>query len=558
MRWERSTGDVAMSAPEIRRLAVVIAADLVGFTRWMGEDEAAARAAIRELKATAFEPVVERHGGEILKRLGDGWIVAFPSATAAVRAAMAVQTGLAEHRAIRLRLGAHLGELVFDDSDFHGQSVNLAARLQTEAPPGGLLVSQDVHRQLDAALAREFVDAGGFALKHVALAVTGYRWRPTPRGTTGRTTGGNELPVIAVDDLAPTPDDAATRAAAEDVRAPLIERLARRTGIRVVDARTGRADAATYLLRGRLRLAHGRGRLNLAMLRERDGRPVWSQTYDRPAADPFAFADDLVDRVDADLRVQINAFDAERIAELADAELSVSELRARAASAYYEATLASWERALALVERALELSPEDPMALAMRVEGAVMLAAARFGDLDDATLAALDAGSDLAVERLPRSDYVFFARGLLRVYARRDATAARRDAERTRALGPAYAPAFELDGLVHLLDGAFDDAAASFARAVALSADDPLLPYRQYLQAVALYARGERARARAVIEPAIELRPRVWGFHRLRALADGDARGVGPASAPSILAPRPPLPDEGAELVAALTPTSAG
>jgi class 3 adenylate cyclase/tetratricopeptide (TPR) repeat protein len=553
MHNDRSTGDVAMAAPEPRRLAVVIAADLVGFTRWMGEDEAAARAAVRELKERAFEPVVERHGGEILKRLGDGWIVAFPSATAAMRAAMAVQTGLAAHRTIRLRLGAHLGELVFDDSDFHGQSVNLAARLQTEAPPGGLLVSQDVHRQLDAALARAFVDAGSFALKNVTLPVTGYRWRPTP----GAATGGDELPIIAVDDLAPTPDDAATRGVAEDVRAPLLERLAHRTGIRVVDARTGRADGATYLLRGRLRLAHGRGRLNLALLLQRDGRPVWSRTYDRPAADPLAFADDLVDRADADLRVQINAFDAERIAELADAELSVCELRARAASAYYEATLASWARALALVERALELSPRDPMALAMRVEGAVMLAAAHFRDLDGATLGALDDGLGLAVERLPRSDYVFFVRGLLRVYARRDAAGARRDAERTLALGPAYAPAFELDGLVHLRDGAFAPAAASFERAVALSADDPLLPYRQYLQAVALYARGERARARAVIEPAIELRPNVWGFQRLRALADGDTRRERSAPAPSILAPRPPLPDDAGELVAALTPTPA-
>jgi len=541
-----------MSVPETRRLAVVIAADLVGFTRWMAEDEAGARAAIRELKETAFEPVVQRHGGDILKRLGDGWIVAFGSATGAVRAAMAVQTGLAEHRAIRLRLSAHLGELVFDDSDFHGPGINLAARLQTEAPPGGLLISQDVHRQLDAALAAGFVEAGSFALKNVTLPVTGYRWRPTP----GTSAGTDDLPVIAVDDLAPTPDDAATRAVAEDVREPLIERLVRRTGIRVVDARAGGGDAATYLLRGRLRLAHGRGRLNLALILTRDGRPVWSQTYDRPAADPFALSDDLVDRADADLRLQINAFDAERIADLADAELSVSELRARAASAYYEATIASWQRALGLVERALELSPEDPMALAMRVEGAVTLAAARFTELDADLLAALEDGLSLAVERLPRSDYVFYTRGLFRVCARRDAAGARRDAERTLALGPAYAPAYELDGLVHLLEGAFEPAVTSLERAVALSVDDPLLPYRQYLQAVALHAQGERERARAVIDRAIEWRPNVWGFHRLRALAGGETT-TRLAPAPSILAPRPPLPAAYGELVRALAPTPA-
>ena len=539
-----------MAAPETRRLAVVVAADLVGFTRWMGADEAGARAAIRELKTTAFEPVMTSHGGEILKRLGDGWIVAFASATAAMRASMAVQSGLARHRTIRLRLGAHLGELVFDDGDFHGPGANLAARLQTEAPPGGVLISQDVYRQLDAALAAGFVEAGHFALKNVALPVTGYRWRPK-----SGTAGADELPVIALDELAPTPNDAAGRAVAEDVREPLLERLARRTGIRVIDARAAGAEAATYLLRGRLRLAHGRGRLNLTLLLKRDGTPVWSQTYERAADDPFAFTDALVDRADADLRVQINAFDAERIADLADEELSVSELRARAASGFYTATLQSFERTRALIGRALELSPEDPMALAMRTEAAVMLAAARFEDLDAATLARLQDGSNLAVERLPRSDYVFFARGLLRVYGRRDAAAARRDADRTLALGPAYAPAFELDGLVHLLAGRFDAAVASLERAVGLSADDPLLPYRQYVRTIALYALGERDRARAEIDLALERHPNVFGFHRLRALCDGAPTVPAPAPAPSILAPRPPLPDAWAALADALAPT---
>jgi class 3 adenylate cyclase/tetratricopeptide (TPR) repeat protein len=542
-----------MSAPQTRRLAVVIAADLVGFTRWMGEDEAGARAAIRALKERAFEPVVQGHGGEILKRLGDGWIVAFTSATAAIRAAMEVQSGLAEHRAIRLRLGGHLGELVFDDSDFHGSGVNIAARLQTEAPPGGLLISQDVHRQLDATLAAAFVEAGGLALKNVALPVTGYRWRPAA----GAAARADDLPVVAVDDFVPTPEDAATRSAAEDVREPLIERLARRTGIRVVDARNGRADDATYLLRGRLRLAHGRGRLNLALILKRDGRPVWSQTYERSADDLFALTDELVDRADADLRLQINAFDAERMAGLVDEELSVSELRARAASSFYEATVASFERARALLDRALELSPDDPMALAMRAEAAATLAAARFEDLDDERRRALEAGLNLAVERLPRSDYVFFARGVFRVYVRRDAVAARRDADRARALGPAYALAHELDGLVHLLAGGFEAALESLERTCAIGPDDPLLPYRRYLQAVALKALDRPERAREVIERAIELRASVWGFHRLRALCGGGEGGAGPPPAPSVLAPRPPLPAAYADLAAALAPTTA-
>ncbi len=160
------------------RLAVLMVADLVDYSVIMSDDETLAINAIRDLKDTYLEPTALKHGGEILKRMGDGWIIAFSSVAATVQCAMEVQTKLVGHLVIRLRIGAHIGEIREDETDFYGAGINLAQRLQTQAPPGGLMVSEDLHRQLTGELSKAFKDAGSFKLKNIALAVNGFQWRP--------------------------------------------------------------------------------------------------------------------------------------------------------------------------------------------------------------------------------------------------------------------------------------------------------------------------------------------------------------------------------------------
>jgi len=190
------------------------------------------------------------------------------------------------------------------------------------------------------------------------------------------------------------PDDSETRAAVADLRDQLITRLSRRTGIRVLDESGGAGpEDADYLLRGRLRLTGGRGRFHLALVLRREGRPLWSETYEGGTADIFQFCDDTIERADADLRLQINAFDAERIADLPDEALSVSELRARAAHVFYKATLESWAHGKRLLERALRLSPDDPMAMAMYAEAVLTLAAAKWEQLPKETLDRLESAT---------------------------------------------------------------------------------------------------------------------------------------------------------------------
>ena len=550
-----------MPKGENRQLAVIMVADLVGFSRLMEENQTAALGAIEALKKEHFEPLIDDAGGDVLKRTGDGWIVAFSSIAPAVQSAMDVQERLAGHRSIKLRIAIHLGEIVFDETDFHGASVNLTARLQTEAPPGGLIISEDLHRQLSADLAGAFGAAGRFELKNIASPVTAFQWRPLHRDTVSP----RDVPLVAVEPFAVTVETGESRNAADDLRDQISQRLSRRTGIRLVDATSTNAADPDYHLRGRLRFADGRGRFHLALIMKSEAGTVWSQTYEDEASDVFAFCDSLIERVDLDLRLRINAFDADRAAHLPDGDLSVSELRSRAASCFYKPTMESREHALALVTAALDLSPGDAMALAMRGEAVVSLAASRHATLPETELERLQEDLDRAVEVMTASDYAFWARGLFAVHGKPDHAAAARDAAWVLQLSPAYAPGFELEGLVHLLGGDFERASQSFARAVSLSEADPLLSYRLFLQATARLCWGDAAEATRSIERAIQLRPNEWPFYRLLALclersgADqaaqaAEARATRLGRRPSILALRPPLPPEHAELLARLHP----
>ena len=543
------------------RLAVLMVVDVVDYSRLMAEDESSTIRAIQALKDSYLEPKALEKGGEILKRMGDGWIIAFSSVPATVQCATEVQTKLVGHPMIKLRIGAHIGEIVQDDTDFYGAGVNLAARLQTEAPPGGLMVSEDFHRQLTGEMAKLFDDAGTFKLKNIALPVNAFQWRPQHNDKI-RT---SDVPTIAVEPFEYAPDDMDTRAAAADLHDQLILRLSRRTGIRVLDEGTGQPTESVYLLRGRLRIASGRGRLNITLLLREFAQTVLSQTYEAETADIFAFCDKLIDQADVDLRLQINAFDGDRIANLPDEQLSVSELRSRAASQFYLTTIDSWEKFVELMERALRLSPSDPMANAMRAEGIVTLAAARYEDISKEQQKTLEEGFNRAIEQAPRSDYIFWARGVFGVHVLRDPEVARRDIKRALSLNSAYPPAYEYLGLVDLLAARYSEAASNLERAVQMSDADPLLPTRLYFLAVSLACADRPAEARTAIERAIQLSSSPRSFHLLRAYCcrkQGDDIAAKQADAvaadlpkqASPLTPRPPLPDEKAQLAGMISP----
>ncbi|MEP2531221.1 adenylate/guanylate cyclase domain-containing protein [Shimia sp.] len=543
------------------RLTIILFVDLVGYSAMMDQDPGLAIDAVRTLKSTHLEPFAQKAGGTILKRMGDGWIIEFPSIAAALDCAMQVQSGLYKHQSLKLRIGCHLGEIIEDDDDFYGAGVNIAQRVQTEAPPGGLMITEDIFRQLPETRHSDFSDAGTFALKNISQPARLFQWRPRPNSVAQL----GDVPSIEVHAIGYAPADTETMSVVEDLRSQLISRLSKRKGVSVFDGLAGTADNATYDLRGRLRLEGQLGRLSLTLMLREEGRPVWSENYESSTNNIFEFCDNILELAESDLRLQTNAFDGDRLAGVPDNDLSVSELRARAANEYYKVTYESWARGLALMHRALTLNASDGVSLAMRVEAELMLHTARYETMPSPKVEALMTDLDFAVIQMPRSDYVFWTRGMFRITFLDDIAGAKSDLARSAQVNPTYLETHELRGHIAMREGDFAEADRAFSRIVDRGAGDPLQVYRTFLRAVARFCNQDYQGAVDDATVAADLRPNEVGHYHLASLAYGamgkmeesqhqDALAKRLDYSPAISTRRPVLPANFAWLAKKLAP----
>ena len=170
---------------EQRRLAAIVSADVAGYSRLMGRDESGTLAALKALRQEVVDPAIASHGGRIVKTTGDGLLLEFPSVVNAVRCAVEVQTamadrtaGMAEDRRIAFRVGINIGDIIVEGDDIFGDGVNVAARLQEIAAPGGICISSRVHEDVRDRLDTAFDDGGTQTLKNIARPVQVWRWQP--------------------------------------------------------------------------------------------------------------------------------------------------------------------------------------------------------------------------------------------------------------------------------------------------------------------------------------------------------------------------------------------
>ncbi|MEE9266362.1 MAG: adenylate/guanylate cyclase domain-containing protein, partial [Gammaproteobacteria bacterium] len=175
-----------------RRLAAILAADVVGYSRLMGEDEAGTLAALKALRKELFAPTVAGHHGRIVKLMGDGALVEFPSVVDAVECAVAVQQSMAarnvdtpEDKCIAFRIGVNLGDIIVEGSDIYGDGVNVAARIQEVAEPGGIALSGSAFDQVSGKVEANFTDDGKHELKNIAKPVRVWRWTNVVGAATG-------------------------------------------------------------------------------------------------------------------------------------------------------------------------------------------------------------------------------------------------------------------------------------------------------------------------------------------------------------------------------------
>ncbi|MGO4624405.1 adenylate/guanylate cyclase domain-containing protein [Ensifer sp. 2YAB10] len=304
-----------------RRLAAIVVADVVGYSRLMEEDEVGTLAILKERRATILQPLVRAHGGRIVKVMGDGVLLEFASAVNALSGTIELQRKMADANAslpaarrIVLRIGINLGDVVIDGSDLYGDGVNIAARLQGLADPGAIYVSAAIRDQVNRKLVLNFDDLGPTSLKNIAEPVHVYRL--CSESAPNCREGQSALPLPAKPSIAVLPftnfsgdpeQDVFTDGLTED----LITDLSRNPGLFVIarhstfaykgkspDLRSvARELGVRYILEGSARRAGGRVRINVQLIDAAGGDHLWAERFDRNLEDIFAVQDEVGDKI---------------------------------------------------------------------------------------------------------------------------------------------------------------------------------------------------------------------------------------------------------------------
>ncbi|MEQ9640069.1 MAG: adenylate/guanylate cyclase domain-containing protein [Alphaproteobacteria bacterium] len=351
-----------------RRLAAILAADVVGYSRLMDAEEARTLAGLRALRQEMLEPCVAEHRGAVVKRMGDGWLVEFASVLDAVNCAVVVQHRLAEHDFIKLRMGIHVGDIVHEGEDIYGTGVNVAARLEAICRPGGICISDRVFHEVKRKLEVAFVDGGTPSLKNIEDPIQVYHLadgadEPTPSSSANAKaeTVQTGKPRVAVRDLQAIGVNAELEALAQGLRQGLVDGLAKSTALTVA---ASEIDGCDFLLTGTARAAGERLRLSFTLTDLESASQIWSERYERRLDDIFDLEDEVAQAVVYAARLRMKAAESQLLRDRENADLSVTDLLTKAAG-YLGQWISEGPAALDTLAVALEKAPENTMAHAM-------------------------------------------------------------------------------------------------------------------------------------------------------------------------------------------------
>jgi len=368
-----------------RRLTAVMAADVVDYSRLMGEDQTATLDALRRLRQGLLLPAIEAHRGKLVKSMGDGWLAAFPSISDAVGCAMALQEGLAPPGPIALRIGIHIGEVVFEGEDLFGDGVNVAARLEALARPGEVLISDSARDSLDGKTAALFSGGAPQQLKNIRRAVAVWHWPPrgvsarisreAPDATSGATPAASrlaarEVPSVAVMPFANLSNDPEQEHFADGLVDDIITSLSKLSGLRVIArnstflykgqsvdiAELAEKLRVRYILEGSIRKSANRIRISAQLIDATSGGHLWAERYDRALDDIFAVQDEITLILATEMQVKLTEGEQARmrytttdnVAAWSHWVQGLAHYRAEVSKENMAAARQCWEKALAL------------------------------------------------------------------------------------------------------------------------------------------------------------------------------------------------------------------
>jgi adenylate cyclase len=446
-----------------RRLAAIVCADVAGYSRMMGADEAGTHATFKAHRSAIY-PIILNHGGRIVKNTGDGFLLEFPSIVGAVESAIAMQTLMAERnnhlpsdRAMQFRLGVHMGDVLADEDEVFGDDVNIAVRLEAVAPPGGIAVSAKAQSEVGKHLAVPLVAAGNHRLKNIEQPIEIWTWEPG--GSERRSQSAREMSglpaeyrtaivgVLPFVNLSGSADEYFSDGLTED----LIHALSLQSFFRVLSRNAtfsfkgknpsarliAREIDATYLIQGSVRRAGSKVRVTAELIAPERGEQVWNGRYDRDIDDLFAMQDEITTSLCAALTPEIYRAEASAPVRSSSADLTAWDRFLRGLSHYYRQTKTDFEASIALFREAIAIDSE--LSIARAYLATILLQGIQFG----------------------------WIRGTGELW-----TEAVSLAEASVRLDPRSSFAFSVLAYVHAMEGHYEEALAASKRAVQLNPYD--------------------------------------------------------------------------------------
>jgi TolB-like protein/class 3 adenylate cyclase len=498
-----------------RRLAAILAADVVGYSRLMEADEAGTLDALKARRKQVLEPLLAKHHGRIVKVIGDGVLVEFGSAVNAVQCAVELQHrmdaangGVSLDRQIRLRLGINLGDVIVEGADLYGDGVNVAARLEAMAEPGGICISGSVYEQVRRKLTTGFEDLGTLSLKNLADPVHVYRLRPAPPSERKwQDPDGGRVPLPAKPSVAVLPftnmsSDPEHEHFGDGLTDDLITDLSQAPGLFViarnscfaykgkpVDVRTIARDLGVrYVVEGSVRRVAERVRINVQLIDALGGGHLWAERFDHKLDDIFSVQDEVRAKIVEALVGTLTA--RAPLVRNRPANLEAYDLCVRARILMYESPLAAREAHL-LLEQSIALDPNFAEAHRWLAFNR-FIAWVHWGEPTDPNRAQAIALAHKAVELDPNDAGARWVLGHILHYERRFAEA-EAGFEVALRLDPNHADAWAMGSNLAVFGGRPEDGIAEVHRAFRLNPHPP--GWYFWVLGQAQYAAGRYAEA---------------------------------------------------------------
>ena len=484
-------------APTKRRLAAILAADVVGYSRMMASDEAGTLAALKRHREVVFNPAVVAHNGRIVKLMGDGVLVEFGSVVDAVKCALTVQrlAPAVEPQGgppITLRIGVNLGDIIIDGDDIYGDGVNIAARLEPLAEPGGICVASVVNDNLGSRIDVRFHDAGEVQVKNIDRPIRIWKWHPTDSGGESHSSavplhaGRGGLPLLAVLPFQNMSGDAEQEYFADGVVEDLITALSRFKSFaviarnssfvykgRAVDVRQfAREVGVRYVVEGSVRRSGNRLRIAAQLLDGTNGAHLWAHNFDGAVEDVFDVQDRITEGVVAVVEPKVQRAEIDRSRRERPESLDAYDLYLRALQKINTSRPDDNAAGLELLDRAIAQEPGYAVALALAANGLQHRLTMGWPAMTDD-----DEGKCLRLARealaIGGDDPLVLARcGLVLLLVGHEYDRGLQILKRALAANPNDVLVLSHTGVANVLSGSLDEAVALLHRAIDLSPGD--------------------------------------------------------------------------------------